>query len=190
MIIKPAEIYGATVPALGLTLAVSGTRLPLLGLIKADKTGIEFVHSGEAPLVMRHKITRLAHALLALPDQRDLPVEHEFADGMYIRRMFIPKGTVLVGKIHKKACVNMVEKGDIAILTETGAKRVKAGFTIVSPPGLQKVGYANEDTVFTNIFRTDVSDPEKVEEELIWESYEAMEQQLPNEGGKSCQSVG
>lgn len=138
--------------------------------------GISLQHTGESPLRMRAKIQELARAL----EQSDgyfteLPLDHQFANGMYIRRLFIPKGSLIIGRIHKSECVNIVEKGDISVLTETGMMRVQAGFTIVSPPGIQKVGYAHEDTIFTNIFRTDETDVDKIEDVLTWASFEAME---------------
>lgn len=138
---------------------------------------VTFNHNGLDPLIVRARIAKLAKDMLALECEcnDELPVEHEFVDGMYVRRLFIPKGTLLVGKVHKKPCVNFVEKGDISILTETGQKRVTAGFSIVSPAGLQKVGFAHEDTVFTNVFRTDVTDPEKVEEDIACDSYEVFQ---------------
>jgi hypothetical protein len=143
--------------------------------VDVERGDITFHHNDADPLVVRAWIASLANKLLALPgDKAEMPVTHEFADGMYIRRLFIPKGTLLVGKIHKQACVNVVERGDISVLTETGSKRIQAGFTIVSPTGIQKVGFAHEDTVFTNIFRTDETDPEKVEDIIACESYEAL----------------
>jgi len=102
----------------------------------------------------------------------ELKTEHMFSTGMYARILHIPKGTLLVGKIHKQECINIVSKGDISILTETGSARVSAGFHIVSPPGLQKVGYAHEDTIFTNVFLTDKTDLDLLEKELIFDSYE------------------
>lgn len=129
------------------------------------------------PHEVRAAIVALQRHLESLSGEKlELPIEHEFTAGLYLRRLRIPKGTLLVGKIHKQACVNVVESGDISVLTETGSKRITAGFTIISPANLQKVGYAHEDTIFTNIFRTDETDPAKLEKELIWESYEAMEQ--------------
>lgn len=138
--------------------------------------GITLQHTGESALSMRAKIRELARVLAEADGYfTELPLDHQFVSGMYIRRLFIPKGSLIVGKIHKNECVNVVEKGDISVLTETGMMRVQAGFTIVSPPGIQKVGYAHEDTVFTNIFRTDETDISKIEDVLTWASYEAMD---------------
>jgi hypothetical protein len=60
-------------------------------------------------------------------EKREMEVKHTFLDGVYMRELFIPKGTLLVGKPHKLACVNVVSKGDISVLTESGSARVKAG---------------------------------------------------------------
>lgn len=147
-------------------------------IVMDTTTGVvTFNHGGADPLVVRARIAKLAKDMHALPGEKmDLQVEHEFVDGMYVRRLFIPKGTLLVGKVHRQPCVNVCEKGDISILTETGSRRVTAGFTGISQIGIQKVGYANEDTVFTNIFRTDEQDIEKLESEIACETREEFEQ--------------
>lgn len=127
------------------------------------------------PTVMRAEILALKDRLLALPgDHMKLPVEHTIADGMYMRKLFIPKGSLIVGKIHKKQCMNIVASGDITVLTESGCARVQAGYTVQSPAGIMKVGYAHEDTVFINVFRTDETDIEKIEAEIACESFDAL----------------
>ena len=125
------------------------------------------------PLVNRQRIMALKDHMLAMSSGKiEMPVEHILLDGIYTRKLFIPKGTILVGKIHKKSCINIVASGDISVMTESGAKRVKAGYTLVSPAGIQKVGYAHEDTVFINVFRTDETEIDKIEAEIACESYD------------------
>ena len=60
------------------------------------------------------------------------------------------------------------------------------GFTIVSPAGIQKVGYAHEDTEFINVFLTDETDIEKLDAEIACESYEALEDLTVIEGEALC----
>lgn len=142
-------------------------------------TGVMVMPSDD-PIENRAWIVNLTRTLLASGEKSDLPVKHTFLDGMYMRELFIPKGTLLVGKIHKQPCMNVVSRGDISVMTETGSARVKAGYSIVSPAGIQKVGYAHEDTVFLNVFRTEETDPEKVEQAIAWsgfEGYAALEGQ-------------
>lgn len=107
----------------------------------------------------------------------DMDCTHTLIGGVYTRTLLIPKGRLLVGKIHRKECVNIVAKGDISVLTETGSGRFQAGHVAVSAAGIMKLGYAHEDTIFINVFRTDETDIEKIEAEIACESFEALEQQ-------------
>ncbi|MNW18204.1 hypothetical protein D3C71_2176720 [compost metagenome] len=50
--------------------------------------------------------------------------------------------------------------------------RFQAGHVAVSKPGIQKVGYAHQDTVFINVFRTDETDIEKIEAEVATTEYQ------------------
>lgn len=183
------QLIAGGVEGMGLTLTpceivVDGVSMLSDGMVMVDTLGgVEFVHSGCDSSEMRLFIARLADKLIGIPAaHREMQVEHQFADGMYIRRMFIPKGTILVGKVHRKECINVVETGDIAILTETAAKRVRAGFTLLSPAGIQKVGYANADTIFTNIFRTDETNIAALEIEIASDRHDSerhSQAQLP-----------
>lgn len=126
-----------------------------------------------SPSAIRSQIKRWTKSLLDLPAgaQREFDVHHTLIDGVYTRTLFIPKGSLLFGKIHLKECVNIVAKGDISVLTETGMGRFTAGHVAVSKPGIQKVGYAHEDTVFINVFRTDETNIEKIEAEVSTTEY-------------------
>lgn len=149
-----------------------------LRIITQDETGaLNFDHGGLDPVVVRKRIQQLTADLLALApnEKREFEVKHTFLNGMYMRELFIPKGSLLVGKIHKLDCLNIVSKGDISILTETGSARVSAGYSVVSPAGIQKVGYAHEDTVFVNVFRADETDVEKIEDVVAFSDYDEFE---------------
>lgn len=81
-------------------------------------------------------------------DEVKLPVKHRFAGGIYSREMQIPKGVILVGKIHKKADFFAVLKGKIRVFSaEHGWRILEAGFIGASGAGVQRVGFAVEDTV-------------------------------------------
>jgi len=99
--------------------------------------------------------------------QIDIPVKHYFSQGVYAREITIPKGTLLTGKIHKYQQLNIMSSGEMSVLTQDGVVRVKAPFTIVSPPGTKRIAYAHEDTVWTTIHGTDETDLEKIEAHFI-----------------------
>lgn len=141
-------------------------------LLDPTRSGVAFFHNGNRE-EMREAIWGLAKGL---PQDKgdEFPVEHIVNDGTYTRIMSIAKGSLLVGQIHLKSCVNLVLKGDISLLTEFGAKRVQAGFSGISQPGIMKVGYAHEDTIFANVFRTDRTDLVEIEHEIASVSRDAL----------------
>ena len=103
-------------------------------------------------------------------EQIDLPVKHHFSQGVYAREIFIPKGTLVTGKIHKYQQLNILSQGDVSVVTEDGIIRAQAPFTIVSPPGTKRLVYAHEDTVWTTIHGTDETDLVKIEDHYIAQS--------------------
>ena len=106
------------------------------------------------------------------PNQIVIETKHYFAQGLYAREIIIPKGTLLTGKIHLFEHLNIISKGDISVLTENGIKRIKAPATIISRPGIKRVGYAHEDTVWTTIHSCSETDSEKAEKLLVVDTFE------------------
>lgn len=102
---------------------------------------------------------------------KDLPIKHYFCNGLYAREMFIPKGTVLTGAIHKTQHL-CVLSGDIEIESEFSAGRFTGYHMFVSEPGAKRIGFAYEDTYFTTLHPTDLTDPELLERILTSKTYE------------------
>ena len=48
------------------------------------------------------------------------PVDKKYGCGTYARQMFIPKGTVIIGKIHRYQHLNFIMKGKVSVATEFG----------------------------------------------------------------------
>lgn len=125
-------------------------------------------------LPRRAQMTNLIADLMANGQRESPPLKHSFCNGMYMRELFIPKGTLIAGVVHKVACLNICSSGDIDILTEHGMLRAGAGFTAVSQPLTQKLGYAYADTVWINVFRTDLLDVAAIEAELFMSEAEMI----------------
>lgn len=106
----------------------------------------------EATEEMRAKILKIEAAMFAMPEHHiEIKTTHHFAPGLYMREIFIPKGTTLTGKIHKTEHLNILSQGDISVLTEHGIKRLKASTVIKSNPGIKRVGFAHEDSVWITV---------------------------------------
>jgi hypothetical protein len=114
---------------------------------------------------------RDAHGLT----EPECPLVHAFAPGMYGRQITIPAGTLLVGKIHKHAHLNFLMKGKTLLATEEGPMMVEGPLMLPSKAGTKRVFYTIEEVVWATVHLTDETDLEKIEDELIVPSYEALD---------------
>lgn len=112
------------------------------------------------------------------PWEQDYPLEHIFAPGLYARQMTIPKGGIIIGKIHRHAHVNTISKGRVFVVTEFGKDEIVAPATFVSNPGTKRVVVAQEETIWTTYHPTDETDLAKIEEHVIAPTYDALEQEM------------
>lgn len=139
---------------------------------------IPFESMIEAEGSARDKIMQFEQMLREMPgsfegQHDDFPVKHEFADGMYIRSLHIPKGSCITGKIHRFSHPSFLMKGEISIFSESGGvQRLKAPCMVIAPAGTKRIGYAHEDTIWTTCHVTKETDLNKIEEEVIAPSFE------------------
>lgn len=151
------------------------TREPVQNLVPAVRVDDVTALPPEAPrAVIRERIEALEAQMRRMPQ---LPIEtrHYFAKGLYAREIFIPRGALLTGKIHREEHLNFISQGEISVVTEEGVKRLKAPCTIVSQPGTKRVGYAHEDTIWTTVHATEETDLEKLETKLIAPTFDDLE---------------
>lgn len=127
----------------------------------------------------------LEQILSNLP-QVEEQVSHHFGGGVYARELFIPAGSLIIGKRHRHETLNLVLKGHISIYMGPGVpmKHIHAPAIFPSPPFTKKMGYAHEDTVFVNVHPTTETDLEKIEEEFIITEKEYIH--LIEKGDISC----
>ena len=106
--------------------------------------------------------------------EADCPVTHRFTDGCYLREILMPKGTVIIGKIHATEHFNIILKGDVTVLTVEGAERIKAPHTFISKAGVQKVVIMHEDCVWQTVHVTDKTDLNDIEKEVVIDDYDNL----------------
>ena len=119
----------------------------------------------------RSSVMALQREHLELP-QVECPLVHHFAHGVYVREVTIPAGTIVIGKIHRYATINILLKGEITVITETGTQRLAAPCTFVSPPGTKKAAFTHTEVIWSNACATESTDPEEAERELTCDDYE------------------
>lgn len=106
------------------------------------------------------KIEQMEDVLLDMP-QVDIPVENLFVNGMYARKIMIPRDTILTGRVHLADYVDIMLSGDITVATPDGVKRF-TGFNIFEgKQGRKRAGYAHEDTHWVTVHRTEIKDADE-----------------------------
>ena len=121
----------------------------------------------------REDINALQATLSTMTQSSELVTKHYFANGMYCREVHRPKGTLIVGKVHKHEHLFMVIKGQINVWTEEGMIEMKAPYIHVSKPGTKRVTWAAEDSTGVTIHRTEKTDLHDIEAENIEEDVNA-----------------
>lgn len=121
------------------------------------------------PRYVREKVLYLESEMKKMP-QIEIAIKHYFSEGLYAREMFIPKGVMLTGKIHKYTQLNILSKGEMSVLIDNDVVRVKAPYTFVAKAGSKRVFLAHEDSIWTVVHGTNETDLDKIEAHFIAET--------------------
>lgn len=106
---------------------------------------------------------------LSIADIPSIPITHEFTDGVYIRKMTMPAGELVVGAIHNHLHLWFLMKGRVLISNNGEEIEHIAPCYTLSEPGSKRLIYAVEDSIFVNIHKnpSNTRDVNKLEEEIV-----------------------
>ena len=115
-------------------------------------------------------------------DSKLVPIRHFFMDGVYIREMTMYKGTVVVGAIHKHLHMCFLLTGRITVVNEEETVDHIAPCVIVSTPGIKRVLYAHEDSIWYNTHKnpSNTESVEELERDIVAISYKEYEEYIKN----------
>jgi len=116
---------------------------------------------------LEEDILTLDGVLIGKESEELCPVVHSFGDNCYIRQIFMPKGTLLVSKIHKVTHPYFVMTGKASVATEDGVEIIQAPFQGITEAGTKRALYIHEDMVWITVHVTNETDLEKIESEII-----------------------
>lgn len=147
-------------------------------LAEIDETALAMQAGGMTRrAAVRQLIADVIDKVRAMPGslgEDPFPLKHTFADGVYLRQIFIPADSITVGKIHKTRHAVFLSVGEVEVLTENGVERIVGPAIFISEPGTQRVVYAIRDTLWTNVHATTLTDPKAIEEQIIAKTYEEL----------------
>lgn len=102
-------------------------------------------------------------------------LEHQFINGLYVRMVRLPAGMCFTTKIHKKEHPFFLMSGKCRVLTEEGVVDMVGPMMGVTPPGTKRLMYIEEEVVWYTVHRTDMTNPQDVEEEVIAKDFEEFQ---------------
>ena len=151
-----------------------------MNLTKLDNS-LSAVKSRENIMAVQHRIEELVASGKAKSGIEDRKLTHYFTEidedygcCLYGREMFMPKGTLVVGKIHKRQGLNFLLKGKIYVATEFGKVWYEGPCVIKGEANVKRVVYAQEDSIFINVHLTGHTGEEnldKVEADIVTSDY-------------------
>lgn len=105
----------------------------------------------------------IEQALRAMP-QAELPVEHEFADGVYFRKMRAPANSLVIGMRHRYRTLNILLEGEVTYYggDSIPCMRVKAPASFTSDAMTRKLLFFHKESVFATVHPTFETDTDEI----------------------------
>ena len=112
-------------------------------------------------------IYQLEAEILKLP-QVEMPVDHDFCNGLYARTMHIPAGTILTGATHREESFFLVRKGELIVSTDNGPQTIGPGDMSISKIGTKRAGIALTDVEVTTFHANPTNEQEA---QKLWDMF-------------------
>lgn len=135
---------------------------------------------------LNHSIDELELAMVENFPQVDCPVTHRFTEGMYVREIFMPAGSLITSKIHTTQHQYFVLKGKCIVWIDGVEHKIEAPYIGTTEPGTRRVLYIEEDMLWATSHPNPDNETVAQIEERIIEKHdnpllpEAIKQQLLN----------
>ena len=82
----------------------------------------------------------------------DLPLEHTFPPDMYVRKIFMPAGTIVTSRVHKFEHPFFIMQGRVSVISENeGSVVYTAPHSGITKPNTRRFLYIHEDTVWATV---------------------------------------
>jgi hypothetical protein len=116
-------------------------------------------------------VEQVIQAMMAFPPI-ECPVAHRFTPGLYIRTVFMPRGTFVVGVKYRVEHPFTCYRGKATVWHETGEGRIVEGPAFgVTEEGTRRYFLIHEDTFWSNTYPNpeNEKDPDKIMELMIFQ---------------------
>lgn len=114
------------------------------------------------------KIDKAEFALAKCFEEEESFVTNRFTEGLYIRQIFLKKGSTVVSKIHKTNHPFVILKGDVSVYSKNeGVVRYRGPMFGITYPGTRRILAIHEDTIWITFHPAEETTVEEVEQRII-----------------------
>lgn len=116
-----------------------------------------------------YPVEQLEYQLSQMPDGF-FPTEHLFLPGMYIRKIFMPAGSLLTSMRHKTKHPFVIASGKLRVMDQSGVIEYEAPIVGVTEAETKRILYIYEDTTWItfHVNPENISDPDEMAEYLTY----------------------
>lgn len=101
------------------------------------------------------------------------PLVHRFTEGLYVREIFFPAGSLITSKIHKTQHQFFLLKGAVSVwINDSEEVYLEAPYIGITEPGTRRVFYVWEDCVWATSHPNPNNETVEEIEERILEKYD------------------
>lgn len=123
-------------------------------------------------LNVEQKLLNLPESVSGEDLEKIMPTKSTFADGCYIREIFVPAGQFFTTEIHKKDHPFFLLKGKLSMVSEHGVLNIEAPYHGITKKGTKRLVQIHEDVVFITVHATDKTTVEEVRKDVLAESFD------------------
>lgn len=128
----------------------------------------EFLSVTGADFIRRvHELQDFLISQMPAEHHTEMPVKHHFAHKTYVREMFSPAGSIVIGKTHRYDHTCIVLTGRAVVYSEHGVKEISAPSTFHSERGAKRLFVVLEDLTFQTVHYAETDDLAAIEQDLI-----------------------
>ena len=149
-------------------------KMPKFGIGKDFETSITKLENDLKAIADGNQIIAGTKDKPIVNDSDQIPINHFFMEGVYIRKMTMYQGYVVIGAIHKHRHMCFLLEGHLSVASSSGVKEYVAPCYIISEPGEKRILYAHEDSHWYNTDKNpnNIEDVEELEKQIVALSYE------------------
>jgi hypothetical protein len=98
----------------------------------------------------------------------DCPLAHEFLPGFYVRSILMPAGAIVTSRVHATRHPYHVAHGRLTVVSwPRGTETIEGPHWGMTEPGTRRVLFVEEETLWTTMHATNLTDVEAIEDEIL-----------------------